>query len=671
MTVGLQLGAPGVYYAPRQTEPRFQSVRLDVAGFVGVALRGPVDTPVAVGRWSEYELLFGAFERGAGGGERLLPYAVQAFFAQGGAKAFIVRVAAASAPGVPTAEEATARYRLDLASAVPMELAAADEGTWGNNLSIRLDFDVAQTFRASIDKSTDVVLPAGVELAAMSLLRIRRPGLGGAGQFRWILEVAQRLTPAGGARRAGILDAPFPGDSQELEFDVITGTLVVAETGSTVRRDEKLTGLGLRPGHPRFLATVVSSESLLVQAAGDWPTPVTPDRLLRSVPLNLVHRGSDRSGAIDYRSYYDDAAPGDDPLDELPHRGVDAMGRNSEIGLLAVPDLQWRTQPAAPEPPPPSPSAWTGCGTTDQRPVTYSDARPVPVPLDGRVPEELDEIINRQLRLVQVADLRRRFVALLDVPAGLPVHQIVRWRARFDSSFAAGYHPWLGLVRADDPQRRSISVPPSGFAAGIIAARERRFGLPWGPANELAAGAVQIGDAVTDAIHDQLHVLGINVYRAERDGFRLTAARTLSSDPEYRQLSVRRLMTMLALTLDRQSQWLVFEPNTPSLRQRLNHSVTQFLRELHRRGAFAGETESQSFFVRCDDGLNPPSSQALGRLIAEVGVAPSSPLEYLVLRISQDVDGSVSVVTEESPGAVALGRPLPGTGRPEAEVNDG
>lgn len=151
------------------------------------------------------------------------------------------------------------------------------------------------------------------------------------------------------------------------------------------------------------------------------------------------------------------------------------------------------------------------------------------------------------------------------------------------------------------------------------------------------------GDSITDAVHDQLHVLGINVYRAERDGFRLSAARTMSSDPQYRQLSVRRLMTMISLALERQSQWLVFEPNTPGLRELLLHSVTQFLRDLYLRQAFAGDTEAQSFFVRCDDELNTPQSQALGRLIAEVGVAPSSPLEYLVLRISQDADGGVVV----------------------------
>jgi phage tail sheath protein FI len=117
----------------------------------------------------------------------------------------------------------------------------------------------------------------------------------------------------------------------------------------------------------------------------------------------------------------------------------------------------------------------------------------------------------------------------------------------------------------------------------------------------------------------------------------------MSSDPDYRQLSVRRLMTTLEITLDRQSQWIIFEPNTAELRRDLTFSITQLLRGLQRAGAFAGATDADSFFVRCDDDLNPRASQELGRLVAEVGVAPASPLEYLVLRISQDAAGRVQI----------------------------
>jgi hypothetical protein len=276
--------------------------------------------------------------------------------------------------------------------------------------------------------------------------------------------------------------------------------------------------------------------------------------------------------------------------------------------------------------------------------VVHEEPVPPVTGLDARLPDDLREIVRRQQQLVELARLHRRFVALLDVPAGLSAAQITDWRAGFDSSYAAAYHPWLAVARGGED---AVAAPPSAFAAGIIAEREVRLGLPWGPANELARDAVRAEAVVTDAIHDGLHELGINVFRAERDGFRLTAGRTLSSDADHRQLSVRRLMTMLRLSIEHQTQWLAFEPNNSELRERLSRVVTGFLRSMHRRGAFAGATEAESFFVRCGDDVNPVSSQALGRLVAEIGVAPSSPLEYVMVRIARDVDGSLSVVSDE------------------------
>lgn len=643
---GLRLGAPGVYRVPRRSEPAFQPVRLDVAGFVGVALRGPVHTPVLVRRWSDYEQTFGGFERPADCPERLLPYAVQAFFAHGGERAYVLRVAPPDDGQGPDSGAATARFRLDFGPSGVVEISAANEGAWGNDLAIRLEFDVGQRFRVLL-RHDGFDRPAGAELPVGSLLRLQHPrGLPAAGVFRWVRSVVKGHV---------VLDEPVPVDV-DVEVAVITGALVVTDGGAARHYQERVSGLGLHPEHPRFVPGVLETESLLVRAPGEWATTlVPPDPLLRPVAAKPVQSGADRWPAIDYFSFFDDGDATNDPLDEERHRGVDQMGREGEIGLLCVPDLYWRVR-QAPVPPPPAPAPFrigceccpccggAGCVSGPELEPAYTPSEAAPPVLDARNPDDLQEIVQRQMRLIQVADLRRRFVALLDVPAGLSAQGIARWRADFQSSYAAGYHPWLGVPRPDS-RRETVPVPPSAFAAGITAARERRLGLPWGPANELAVGAVRATDLVSDTGHDELHLLGINVFRAERDGFRLTAARTLSTDPEYRQLSVRRLMTMIALTLDRQAQWLVFEPNTAALREQLTHMLTQFLRDLHRRNTFAGGTEAESFFVRCTEELNPPASQALGRLIAEVGVAPAAPLEYLVLRISQDADGALQVVT--------------------------
>jgi uncharacterized protein len=124
---GLQLGRPGVIPDQRRdADPSLRVVRLDVTGFVGVALRGPVNVPTSVSSWSEFERIFGGYEPAEDGTVRLLPYSVQAFFAQGGATAVIVRVAPAPDFAGPTADEATAV--LDLGG---HRLEAASEGTWG------------------------------------------------------------------------------------------------------------------------------------------------------------------------------------------------------------------------------------------------------------------------------------------------------------------------------------------------------------------------------------------------------------------------------------------------------------------------------------------------------------------------------------------------------------
>jgi hypothetical protein len=335
---------------------------------------------------------------------------------------------------------------------------------------------------------------------------------------------------------------------------------------------------------------------------------------------------------------------GDEGLDDSPPvHGVDRMSLVAEIGLLSVPDLLWSTtvpRAVVDLVPPRRPPHFAPC-VPDPPPVVYRTTPPDMVRLDART--ELAEVQRRQLHVVALAERQRRFVALLDVPERLPVRAVARWRASFDSSYAAAYHPWLGVVRPDDPTRQAVLVPPSAFAAGILADRERRLGIPWGPANELAAAAVIAAETLTDAVADELHLLDVDTFRVERDGFRLSSARTLSLDPDYRHLSVRRLMTMLRLVLERQAQWIVFEPHTELLRRALRRALIELLRDLFRGGAFAGTTEAESFFVRCDESLNPAWSQGLGRLVAEVGVAPSQPLEYLVLRISQDTDGVVGV----------------------------
>src|SRR5262249_40681306 len=157
-----------------------------------------------------------------------------------------------------------------------------------------------------------------------------------------------------------------------------------------------------------------------------------------------------------------------------------------------------------------------------------------------------------------------------------------------------------------------------------------------GPANVLAAEVISVDDVVSPARHDELHPQGINVYLREQIGIRLTAARTLSRIPSLRQLSVRRLLTMIKRALEQQMQWVVFEPNNAALQLEVRLMIESYLRQLFRLGAFRGASEEEAFFVVCDQTNNPRVTTDQGRLLAEIGVAPAEPLEFIVLRLARD-----------------------------------
>jgi hypothetical protein len=266
--------------------------------------------------------------------------------------------------------------------------------------------------------------------------------------------------------------------------------------------------------------------------------------------------------------------------------------------------------------------------------------------LDPRIPGDLARIVALQRMLVDFAEDVREFAVLLDVPPRIRPRQVLDWRSKLSSMWAAAYHPWIRVARLDDGRDALIRVNPSAVAAGIIARQEIAFGVQHGPANVLAVHAVDVDERIPPARHDELHQSAVNVFLRERDGILLTAGRTLSRDPSWRQLSVRRLVTMVERALDRQMQWTAFEPNGRRLRGQVNDLLRTFLRGLWRANAFAGATEDEAFFVRCDDALNPPPVTDLGRLIVEVGLAPAEPLEFIVLRLTRDGDRLLFTETE-------------------------
>ncbi len=118
-------------------------------------------------------------------------------------------------------------------------------------------------------------------------------------------------------------------------------------------------------------------------------------------------------------------------------------------------------------------------------------------------------------------------------------------------------------------------------------------------------------------------------------GIRVWGARTLSSDPSWRYINVRRLFNMVEKSIERGTQWVVFEPNDATLWARIRRDVGAFLVSLWGRGALFGQSPAEAFFVRCDEAINPAHVRDQGQLLIEVGLAPVKPAEFVIFRISQ------------------------------------
>jgi hypothetical protein len=640
VSVALPLGAPGVYELPEPPLFALTGVRMDVCAFAGVAPRGPArtretlpngsvkrrrSTAVAVESWDDYVRLYGAFE-----GPGRLPYAVSAFFDQGGIRAYVVRI-------VHWYDDARDDAGVATGTLGPIGLRARNEGSWGASLRASLSFAVRPlTFDPHSSSTTTLALPPGTDLAAGSVLRI-------GAAVRVVSQIVDAGLPDGpGFARFATLASPLPALPATAE--VVEGTFVVDDRAG---RNETHGPVGLSAAHPRWLFTVLQKESELVEPDGNWGDVLPADAKLAPYSIESLSPVEDRYADIVPADFFqDDFRPGDESDDEAFVDGVHCLLGVDDVSLLVAADL-YEPSPVIPSEDirPPENLA----GPTFQRcvdpPPRPKQAAEVPQ-LEGLLLDpgaDLGEIIILQRKLACVAEYSRRFIALLDVPPGLPDRKILDWRAQFGTAFAAAYHPWLKASRLGNPYASPVEVNPSAAAAGITARRELRYGVPFGPANELAAEMVDVVDRVSPARHGVLHQSAVNVFLHERDGVRLTAARTLSRDPDYRQLSVRRLVTMIELTLERELQWLVFEPNTPALRERLRRALVVFLRRLYQANAFVGASESQAFFVNCDDTLNPQPVVDAGQLICEIGIAPAEPIEFIVLRIARDGDGTLRV----------------------------
>jgi phage tail sheath protein FI len=218
--------------------------------------------------------------------------------------------------------------------------------------------------------------------------------------------------------------------------------------------------------------------------------------------------------------------------------------------------------------------------------------------------------------------------AILDAPPGLDGAAVRAWRADFDTPSAALYWPWLRTTSG-------ALAAPSAFVAGAIARCDIDRGVWKAPANIELLGIGDPQTPVGDAEQGKLNPDGINaIRRLQGRGVRIWGARTLSRDPGWRYVPVRRLASMIEASIARGLGWTVFEPMAPALWQRVAGCISAFVYNLWRNGGVLGDTPDKAFFVRCDATTMTAADVADGRIVVQVGYAPVKPDEFLVLRIT-------------------------------------
>ena len=435
-------------------------------------------------------------------------------------------------------------------------------------------------------------------------------GEGGAGTGDAALTPVA-LLPANTTTELQTLSISALGDPSDLAVEVTDASpeegsdapnpelfnLIVRRGSEQVESFENLTLASGRPRTVRNVATVVNDLSTLIRIIiMDTPTDMPlAERRPRAGTYNFAVPAVSRAAPTETALA---VSPSDFEGSTADRTGMGGLEVADDITMLVVPDLMMAYQ-------------------------------------QGLI--DLEAVQAVQLAMITHCERMGDRVAILDAPPGMKPQEIQNWRvnvANYDSSFAALYYPW---IRVFNPAAgKSMLMPPSGHMAGIWARNDNSRGVHKAPANEVIGGTLDVEFQITRGEQDGLNPVGINCIRAfPGRGVRVWGARTLSSDPSWTYLNVRRLFNMVEKSIDNGTQWVVFEPNDFALWQRIDRTVTAFLTMVWRSGALFGATPAQAFYVKCDAETNPPEARDLGMVTTEIGIAPVKPAEFVIFRISQ------------------------------------
>lgn len=589
-----RLRAPGVYF--EQTDPpprRAVEGRTDIAGFVGVAERGPLHVPVRVESTSQYETRFGG-PTPAG----FLWYAVRGFFANGGRTCWIVRV------GVPSDARASA-VLVDQDGTPAFRVSARDPGPGAERLTVRVEPASGGRFSLIVEENGQPV-EVWRDLDPVKLPTNRHPEA---------LINGHRLKGVSG------------GQPDEAEWTELGSVLIDVEDLRTGTDTARLRPVGVRPSPPRrvemsYPAPGVRRECVTAGA----PT----GRTLRSGRLGSEWPAGPVLAGLTLDHFTGENAPPDQAW------GLKSLERVEEVSVVAVPDLVW---PGF-EPPPARPRVLPGrCRTVPAEPAPL----PATVGTESRRPLSVDEQAEGQRAMLRHCVRMWDRFAVLDAPAQKEPGDVVEWARQLQSvagQFGGLYYPWVAVDEPLAPSNVRF-VPPSGPVAGMFARVDRTVGVHKPPANEVLAEVRGVERHLDASDHGFLNDAGVNAIRPTPGrGVRAAGGRTLvpPADGDLRQwryVHARRLVLMIEQAIDRASQWTVFEPNRPALWTEIDRVVRTFLDDQWRLGRLDGATADEAYQVACDATTNPPDDIAAGRVGCVITIRPPAPAELVLVRLGR------------------------------------
>ena len=653
---------PGVYVEeiPSGARP-IETAGTATAAIIGFATKGELKKPTLLFNWQQYQQEFGGIQdySAMSSGPKIdyMGHTVQAFFNNGGSKAYIVRLA-------DTALTAKAKLVIPLKSATALadidkflSIEALNPGEWANDLRVSLtETDAAanpkiyrlDVYRMDADgnkipfesyapvtlDSNDQSFAPGVINGASAFIKIKPVTLGDLTDadkqpfMKGVLTTgdfsALTVTDFNGFQTKKIkitLDnkknSDNTGDANSNELDI----LFPASIGSLADvRDHIISIVKTNSTSARKDFTCVIEQGRLVMTSGnlaahaevkfgapaDSPLPAAlADKFIADATSIKGEASFLKSFALESEATLAGGDNGNISKNESDYTDVFAkLKDNRDVNIVVIPDHQ------------------------------YGSSEPISTTILEHAKAHCEVTKNRMV--------------ILDPPVDTELKSEIEVKALKlpSSTYTALYYPWVEVANPHfHAEKRphlnpTYLVPASGFAAGIWAKTDGKRGVWKAPAGlgTGLTGALRTEFVVGNDIQDQLNPLGVNCIRSIISDSVIWGSRTLATraDPEWRYVPVRRTAIMIEESIYRGIQWAVFEPNDHNLWASLRLNIETFMDGLHRVGAFQGQKASDAYFVNC--GLDKTMTQGdidAGRVIVEVGFAPLKPAEFVIVRIMQ------------------------------------